>query len=95
MDRKTFIDKFTAQLKEWDAEIEKLEAKAQGAGADAKAEIQKKIQELQDKKKAAQSKLEEAKEASEEAWEDLKSGAEKAFEDMKGAFKNAFSKFKL
>ena len=34
-DRKAFIDKLAAQLKEWDDEIEKLETKAQKARSDA------------------------------------------------------------
>lgn len=94
MDRKAFIDKLAAQLKQWDAEIEKLEAKAEKAQADAKADYHQQIEELRDKKQAAQDKLEEVKQAGEEAWEELKSGAEEAFDTMKNAFQTAMSKFK-
>jgi predicted nucleic acid-binding Zn-ribbon protein len=94
MDRKAFIDKLASQLTQWDAKIEKLEAKAQKAGTGAKAEYNKQIQNLRDKKKAAQDRLGEVKQASEDAWEDLKSGAEKAFNEMKNALQTVFSKFK-
>lgn len=94
MDRKAFVDKLVAQLKEWDAEIDKLEAKAQGAQAETKAKYNKQVQELRNKKKVAQDKLEQVKQASEGAWEDLKSGAEEAFGAMKNAFQSALSKFK-
>jgi len=94
MDRKAFIDKLTAQLKKWDNDIDKLEAKAQKAKADVRADYNKQIQDLRDKKKAAQGRLEEVKNAGEEAWEDLKAGAEEAYDSIKNAFQSAMSKFK-
>jgi chromosome segregation ATPase len=94
MDRKAFIGKLTAQLKQWDGEIEKLEAKVEKAGSEAKAGYNRQIQELRSKKAAAQEKLEKIKRASEEAWERMKSGVEEAFDDVKNAFKSALSKFK-
>lgn len=74
-DRKAYIDKLAAQLKQWDAEIEKLEAKAQQAKAEARAEFNQRIEELRRKKTSAQNKL-EIKQASEAAWEELKAGAD-------------------
>jgi hypothetical protein len=53
MDRKAFIDKLAAQLKLWDAEIEKLEAKTEKTGAEAKIKYQKQIEHIRDKKQAA------------------------------------------
>ena len=94
MDRKAFIDKLTAKLKQWDDDIDKLEARAQKAGADVRAEYNKHIQDLRDKKKAAQERLEEVKHAGEEAWEDIKSGSVEAYDSIKNAFQSALSKFK-
>ena len=37
-DRKTYIDKMAAKLKEWDADIQKLEAKTDAVKVDVKAE---------------------------------------------------------
>lgn len=94
MDREAFIDKMTAQLKQWNAEIDKLEAKAEEAQADAKADYRKQIRDLRDKKQAAQDKLEKVKQGGEEAWEELRSGAEEAVDTMKDAFHKAVSKLK-
>ncbi|HEU18598.1 MAG TPA: DUF2254 domain-containing protein [Deltaproteobacteria bacterium] len=94
MNRKAFIDKLAAQLKQWDADIDKLEAKAEKAKAEAKADYQKQIEDLRDKKQTAKDKLDEVKQAGEEAWEELKSGAEEAFDTMKNAFQSAIAKFK-
>jgi hypothetical protein len=94
MDKKAFIDKLTAQLKQWDADIEKLKARAEEAQGEAKTKYNKKIQDLRDKKEAARDRLEEVKQASEEAWEKLKSGTEKAFNEMKDSLHAALSKFK-
>jgi hypothetical protein len=94
MDRKVFIDKLNAQLKQWDDDIDKLEAKAQKAKADVRADYNEHIQDLRDRKKAAQRRLEEVKHAGEEAWEELKSGTEEAYDSIKNAFQLAMSKFK-
>jgi multidrug resistance efflux pump len=94
MDRKAYIDKLATQLKQWDAELEKMEAKAQKAKADVKADYNRQIQELRRKKAVAKNRLEEVKNAGEDAWKELKSGAEEAFKDMKNAFQSALSKFK-
>ena len=98
MDRQAFINTLTAKLKQWDDDIDRLEAKAQKAKAEVKAEVKadynKHIQDLRDKKKAAQERLEEVKHAGEEAWEDLKSGSVEAYDSLKNAFQSAMSKFK-
>jgi uncharacterized coiled-coil DUF342 family protein len=94
VDRKAFIDKLTTQLREWDAEIDKLEAKAQKAKADVKVEYNQQVQELKQKRDAAQNRLAEAIKAGDEAWDELKSGADKAFDEMKFALEAAISRFK-
>ena len=52
MDRKAFIDKLDAQLKQWDAEIEKMEkAIIKEKKADPRISYNKKIEEFRNKKK--------------------------------------------
>jgi hypothetical protein len=94
MNRKAFIDKVTSQLKQWDADIEVLEAKTKKAKVDAKAKYQKQIEILHKKKLAAHDRLEELNQAGEEAGEVMKSGVEEAFSSLKNAFQKAKSKFK-
>ncbi|MEJ2032335.1 MAG: coiled coil domain-containing protein [Deltaproteobacteria bacterium] len=92
--RKAFEEKLDAQLKEWNAQIALLKAKANTAKAEAKVEYYAKIEALQHKRDSAKAKLQELKDAGDEAWEDLKAGAEKAWAEVKAAFHDAASKFK-
>ena len=92
--RKAYEEKLDAQLKEWNAEISLLKAKAENAKADVKLECATKIDALQQKRDTAKAKLHELKGAGDEAWEDLKTGVQKAWEEVKNAFHDAAGKFK-
>jgi hypothetical protein len=92
--RKEYIDKMAARLKEWDTEVEKLEVKAETAKADLKASYNQQINELRLKKAEAQQKLKKIQDAGEDAWEELKEGAEKSWQIFEDSIKNAWGKFK-
>ena len=92
--RKAYEDKFDAQLKEWNAEIALLNAKADKAKAEAKIEYYKTIETLQGKQDTARTKLQELKTAGDDAWEDLKTGAENVWTEVKTTFQSAASRFK-
>ncbi len=93
-DRDAYVEKFKAQIDQWNADIEKLEAKAREARADAKIEHEKKLKEARARRDAAQGKLDELKSASGEAWEDVKQGAERAWSACREAVDNAAARFK-
>ena len=93
-DRKVYIDKMAAKLKEWDLEVQKLEGKAEMATADVKAKYHQQIKELQVKKEAAQQKLDKIQEAGEGAWEELKDGVEQSWKILGDSVKSAMDKFK-
>lgn len=92
--RKAFEEKFEAQLKEWNAQISLLKAKANTAKAEAKVEYYTAIEALQHKQDSAKTKLRELKASGDEAWEELKTGAEKVWSEVKTALHDAASKFK-
>ena len=92
--RKEYIDKLTIQLREWDKEIDTLEAKAEKAKADAEADYQNQLQELRSKRLAVETRVKKIQNAGEDAWEDLKTGTEEAVDAMKKAMSSAISKFK-
>jgi hypothetical protein len=92
--RKDYIDKMAARLREWDTEVEKLEAKAETAKADMKASYNQQINELRIKKEEAKLKLKKIQDAGEDAWEELKDGAEKSWNIFEDSIKNAWAKFK-
>ncbi len=91
--KKSFQQKLEARLSEWDAEIEKLKAKADKVEADLKIDYYKQMGALQERRNAAKKKLEELRLAGDEAWEDLKSGVENSCAELGKAVKSAVSKF--
>ena len=93
-DRDAYIKKMKAKLDEWNADIAKLEAKADGAVADMKIDYNEKIDALKEQREEAKVKLGELQNASEEAWKDLKAGMENSWNSLGEAVKSALSKFK-
>ncbi len=95
MDKNEYEQMLDAQLREWDARIKLLQAKADKAYAkeEAKDEIKKKVTELMAKRNEAERKLKGVKDASGAAWEELKSGVDAAFEDFKTSVDQAVSRF--
>jgi archaellum component FlaC len=91
--KEKYEQKLQAQLDEWDAEINKLKAKADKAEADAQLEYYKQIEELRSMQETANEKLNELKEAGDDAWEDLKAGIESAWDSLGNALKSASSRF--
>jgi hypothetical protein len=90
--RKDYIDKMAARLREWDTELQKLEEKADVAKADVKASYNRQIKELRLKKDEAQLKLKKIQDAGEDAWEELKEGAEKSWNIFEDSVKKAWDK---
>jgi hypothetical protein len=91
--KEAYQEKLEAQVKEWAVKLTELKAKADQAGADAKIQMYKQIDQLQAQKEAAQQKLSQIKSAGAESWEALKAGSEKTLADMKETWKALKSKF--
>ena len=91
--RKTYEEKFDAQMKEWSAEIALFNDKAAKAKAEAKIEYYKTIESLQGKQDKAKMKLQELRAAGDGAWQDLKTGAENVWVEVEEAFSGAASRF--
>ena len=92
-DKQTYIEKAEARMKQWDAEIDALKAKAQEAGADAKIEASERLEELKSQREAASQKLNELKASGDAAWEDTKDGFEGAWSRLSTALEKAQSRF--
>lgn len=91
--KKIYEQKIQAQLDEWEAEIDKLKAKADQAEADARLKYYNQIEELQARHEEAAEKLAELKAASSDAWKDIKAGLENARVQLDNAMRNAASRF--
>ena len=89
-----YKQKMSAQLKEWNAQINLLEAKIENAGADMKVKSIDVLKELKIKQHAAAEKMKELEKASEHAWDQVKATADKLWDDLKHGIADAHSKFK-
>jgi len=92
--KEAYEKKIEAQLKEWNADIDKLQARADSAEADAQLEYYQQIDDLRAKQEEAQTKLDELKEASDDAWEDLKAGVNSARDSLGDGLRSAISRYK-
>jgi hypothetical protein len=89
-----YKQKMAAQLKEWGAQINLLEAKVENAGADMRIKRVEALHELRAKEQAAAEKMLELERSSGETWERVKETADKIWEDLKADVADAHSKFK-
>ena len=91
--RDAYVRKVKAKLDEWNAEIDKLEAKARQKEAEIKTDYQERIDVLETKREEANDKLAALQSAGDAAWQDLKSGVELAASALGEAVKSARTRF--
>lgn len=92
--KQAFQQKLESQLKEWDAKLEQLRAKARQAKAEIRAEFEARLEALAGERAVAQEKLRELRQRGEWAWEDLKDGADEAWNELRAAIERAASRLK-
>lgn len=91
-DKDAYIQKLHARLDEWNADIDRLKAKADKIEAESRLEYQKQIKNLRNKHRKAEQSLAKVREAGEDAWKDLRSGLQVAWDAMEEAIKSARSR---
>ncbi len=67
-----------AQIKKWDAEVDKLSAKGAQLSAEARAKYDEQIKAMRANRDAANKKLREMRTASESAWQHMQAGMDAA-----------------
>jgi predicted nucleic acid-binding Zn-ribbon protein len=92
--RDEYVQKTKAQLDQWNAEIDKMQAKMREAEADSKIRYQKRLEEMRKRRDEATEQLIKMQKAGDQAWDDLRSGFEKSWEQIQSAFRDATSRFK-
>lgn len=83
-----FVEQLEARLEQWDAEIERLMARAREAQAELRAEIEEEMRKLQPVREAAEQKLTELRRLGGEALKDIRQGADIAWEELSEALKS-------
>ena len=92
--RREYINKMAARLKEMESEISELEKLADKAVAELKAEYSQQIKDLFLKKEELQVNVSKIKEATGNAWEDMKAGAELSWDVFNESAKKTLKKIK-
>lgn len=88
-DQELYRQKREAQLKEWEAEIEKLKAKASKASADAQLELNQRIAQLEEQVEQGRKMLGELKDAGENAFRSAKERVDEAWSSLQAGFEDA------
>ncbi len=92
--RDEYLDKFKAKLDEWNADIDKIEAKARDAQADVQAQYESQLKALREMRDDALEQYNQMQNAAVDAWDSMVQGTEKAWQAWVGAFDDARAKFK-
>ena len=88
-----YKEKMAAQLKEWEAQIDLLEAKMETLGADIRLKRREEIEKLRIKRQVVADKMQELGNAGGQAWEETKLTADKLWADLKAGLTEIRNKF--
>jgi hypothetical protein len=91
--KEALMDKFNARLKQAEAKIDLLKARAAEADADTRMHLQKELEDLKSRKDQLTDKLSRLQDASGDAWRDLQAGAQAGWEAFSGAVERAVSRY--
>ncbi|MGD9798960.1 MAG: hypothetical protein AB7F91_10470 [Parvularculaceae bacterium] len=89
----TYKAKLDGKVREWNAEAEKLQAKAQQAGAQAQAKFREQAETVRRMESQAREKLTEFGNASAKAGDQVRSGVDEAIDDFGSAIDRARKQF--
>lgn len=93
-EKELYRKKMQAKLDEAKAELDKLRAKAKGAGADRGLRLAEQIKSLENKLEDGKKNLNKLAETSDDAWQSVKEGLDSAWDSLKAGLKDAASKYK-
>ena len=88
-----FQRKVQTELEEMKVRITQLRGQVKHASAEARADIQKAIGELEKKKKLAEKKAQDIHSATASSWEQVKSKTAAAMDDLRDSLKRTMSQF--
>lgn len=93
MDKRTeYVEKLSAQMVEWDAQIDLLKDKAESATPEATSDYTNAIAALQLKRDEAAAMLQRISSASDDEWEELKTGTEQVWCEIRTILHDAIIK---
>lgn len=95
MDKRTeYIERLSAQMVEWDNQIDRLKDKAKSAPAESEYDYVGAIATLTSKRDEAAQKLQGISTASDDEWEELKTGTDQVWDEVRTILHDAVMKIK-
>ena len=91
--RDDYVAKAKAQLAEVDRRLEVLNQRAAELSEQSRAEVEREIAELKERRSSFRAKLDDVATASEDAWQEVAKGASDAWSDLRAGFQRAAEKF--
>jgi hypothetical protein len=89
-----YVEKLSAQMVEWDAQIDLLKDKAKSATPESHFDYSYAIAALQLKRDEAAVKLQGISAATDDEWEDLKTGTDQVWDEVRTILHDAILKIK-
>lgn len=84
--RKAYQDRAQARVREWEAKLDELGARARRAEAELRLKLQDEESDLRKKLDEARARLRDMKDASGDGWDEIRAGAEKLWTDLRAAW---------
>lgn len=95
MDKRTeYVERLSAQIVEWDVQIDRLKDKAVSATPEAKSEYSTSIAALQLKRDEVAAKLQGISSADDNEWEEIKTGTENVWGEVRTIVSDSITKIK-
>ena len=88
-----YAQKLRAQIDIWEAEINKLEARASKLEGDARIALREQAEGLRANVEKVSNQMDELRRASDDAWQDIKGGIDGAWHNLENAFRSAASRY--
>ena len=90
--RDLFVENLKRKLDGWNAELDRLESKADAIDAQSRQRYRTTVREVKEQIQQLEKKYLVLKNSTEDAWQDLKSGFELAWQDFEAGAKSALKK---
>ena len=91
--RDDYVNRLKAKLDDWNADIDRLEARLGDLAETARQECKEQIAQLRARRQDCETRVHGLSEAAAEAWEDMKAGLDVAAEALGSAIKAARERF--
>lgn len=92
--RQAYVAKLKAKIDEWNAEIDRLQSRADQIRSDSRTEYQNQVDALREKRNELEQRVETLRQAGEGAWKELRSGSDRARRAMDKAVRSAAARFR-